>query len=55
MLADAVHTPIAVDESLYTLHDVYKIAKAKAADVINIKRVQSAAASPHSLKIACAA
>jgi muconate cycloisomerase len=54
MLADAVHTPIAVDESLYTLHDVYKIAKAKAADVINIK-VSKCGGITNSLKIACAA
>lgn len=54
MLADAVHTPIAVDESLYTLHDVYKLAKAKAADVINIK-VSKCGGITNSLKIASAA
>jgi len=54
MLADAVHTPIGVDESIYTLHDVYKIAKAKAADVINIK-VSKCGGITNSLKIACAA
>jgi L-alanine-DL-glutamate epimerase-like enolase superfamily enzyme len=54
MLADAVQTPIAVDESLYTLHDVHKIAKAKAADVINIK-VSKCGGITNSLKIACAA
>jgi|APLow6443716910_1056828.scaffolds.fasta_scaffold16662_1 o-succinylbenzoate synthase len=54
MLADAIHTPIAVDESLYTVHDVYKIAKAKAADVINIK-VSKCGGITNSLKIASAA
>ena len=51
MLAEAFHTPIAVDESLYSLHDVYKIAKAKAADVINIKVAKCGGILP-SLKIA---
>jgi muconate cycloisomerase len=54
LIADAVHTPIAVDESLYTLHDVYKLAKAKAADVINIK-VSKCGGVTNSLKIASAA
>ena len=54
LIADAVHTPIAVDESLYTLHDVYKLAKAKAADVINIK-VSKCGGITNSLKIASAA
>jgi o-succinylbenzoate synthase len=54
MLAQAIHTPIAVDESLYTLQDVYKIAKAKAADVINIK-VAKCGGITNSLKIAHAA
>lgn len=54
MLADAVHTPIALDESLYTVHDVYKIAKAKAADVINIK-VSKCGGITNSFKIAYAA
>ena len=54
MLAEAFHTPIAVDESLYSLHDVYKIAKAKAADVINIKVAKCGGILP-SLKIAHAA
>jgi len=54
MLAESFHTPIAVDESLYSLHDVYKIAKAKAADVINIKVAKCGGILP-SLKIAHAA
>jgi muconate cycloisomerase len=54
MLAHAVHTPIALDESLYTIYDVYKIAKAKAADVINIK-VSKCGGITNSLKIASAA
>jgi L-Ala-D/L-Glu epimerase len=53
-LAHAIHTPIAVDESLYILQDVYKIAKAKAADVINIK-VSKCGGITNSLKIAHAA
>jgi muconate cycloisomerase len=53
-LAHTIHTPIAVDESLYTLQDVYKIAKAKAADVINIKVAKCGGIS-NSLKIAHAA
>jgi muconate cycloisomerase len=54
MLAEALWTPIAVDESIYTVHDVYKIAKAKAADVINIK-VSKCGGITSSLKIANAA
>jgi o-succinylbenzoate synthase len=53
-LAEALWTPIAVDESIYTLHDVYKVVKAKAADVINIKVSKCGGISP-SLKIAHAA
>lgn len=54
MLAEAVHTPIAVDESLYTLYDVYRLARARAADVINIK-VSKCGGITNSLKIAIAA
>ncbi len=54
MLAEAFHTPMAVDESIYTLHDVYKVVKAKAADVINIKVAKCGGLAP-SLKIAHAA
>lgn len=54
MLAEALRTPVAVDESLYTLHDVYKVARAKAADVINIK-VSKCGGISSSLKIAHAA
>ncbi len=53
-LAAAVDTPIAVDESVYTLHDVYKIARMKAADVINIK-VAKCGGITNGLKIAHAA
>ena len=54
MLAEAIWTPIAVDESIYTLHDVYRVVKAKAADVINIKVSKCGGIHP-SLKIAHAA
>jgi L-Ala-D/L-Glu epimerase len=54
MLAEALWTPVAVDESIYSLHDVYKVAKAKAADVINIKVPKCGGISP-SLKVAHAA
>jgi o-succinylbenzoate synthase len=54
MLAEALWTPIAVDESIYTLQDVYKVARAKAADVINIKVAKCGGMNP-SLKIAHAA
>ena len=54
MLAEALWTPIAVDESIYTLQDVYKVARAKAADVINIKVAKCGGINP-SLKIAHAA
>jgi len=54
MLAGALRTPIAVDESIYTLHDVYRVVKAKAADVINIKVAKCGGINP-SLKIAHAA
>jgi o-succinylbenzoate synthase len=54
MLAEAAWTPIAVDESIYTLHDVYRVVKAKAADVINIKVAKCGGINP-SLKIAHAA
>jgi o-succinylbenzoate synthase len=54
MLADILWTPLAVDESIYTVQDVYKIAKAKAADVINIK-VAKCGGITSSLKIAHAA
>jgi len=51
LLADMLTTPIAVDESVYTLQDVYKVVKAKAADVINIKVAKCGGIVP-SLKIA---
>jgi o-succinylbenzoate synthase len=51
LLADRLSTPIAVDESIYTLQDVYKVVKAKAADVINIKVSKCGGILP-SLKIA---
>jgi o-succinylbenzoate synthase len=54
MLAEALWTPIALDESVYTLHDVYRVIKAKAADVINIKVAKCGGINP-SLKIAHAA
>ncbi len=54
LLAEALWTPIAVDESIYTIHDVYKVVKAKAADVINIK-VPKCGGISSSLKIAHAA
>ncbi|MEW6266930.1 MAG: enolase C-terminal domain-like protein [Thermodesulfobacteriota bacterium] len=54
MLAEALWTPIAVDESIYTVHDVYRVAKARAADVINIK-VSKCGGITSSLKIANAA
>lgn len=54
LLAEAIWTPIAVDESIYTIHDVYKVVKAKAADVINIKVSKCGGIFP-SLKIAHAA
>ena len=54
MLAQVLWTPIALDESIYTVHDVYRIAKAKAADVINIKVSKCGGITP-SLKIANAA
>jgi o-succinylbenzoate synthase len=54
LLAEALWTPIAVDESIYGIHDVYKVVKAKAADVINIKVPKCGGISP-SLKIAHAA
>ena len=36
-LAARLDTPIALDESIYTLHDVHRIIDMRAADVINIK------------------
>jgi len=54
MLAKDFHTPMAVDESIYTLQDVYKVIKAEAADVINIKVAKCGGLAP-SLKIAHAA
>jgi len=54
LLADLLWTPIAVDESIYTLQDVYKVVRAKAADVINIKVAKCGGINP-SLKIAHAA
>lgn len=53
-LAEALTTPVAVDESIYTLHDVYRVVKARAADVINIKVSKCGGIAP-SLKIAHAA
>ena len=37
MLADHLETPIALDESVYTIHDARRVIAAGAADVINIK------------------
>jgi len=37
MLADHLETPIALDESVYTVHDAHRAIAAGAADVINIK------------------
>lgn len=37
MLAKHLETPIALDESVYTVHDVARVAALRAADVINIK------------------
>jgi muconate cycloisomerase len=37
MLADRLDTPIALDESVYTLHDTQRVIAAGAADVVNIK------------------
>lgn len=37
MLADYLETPIALDESVYTVHDAQRVIAAGAADVINIK------------------
>ncbi len=37
MLADRLDTPIALDESVYTLHDAQRVIAAGAADVVNIK------------------
>ncbi len=36
-LAQRLDTPIAVDESVYTLHDAHRVIAAGAADVVNIK------------------
>jgi L-alanine-DL-glutamate epimerase-like enolase superfamily enzyme len=53
-LARELATPIAVDESMYGVHDVYRVAQAHAADVINIK-VSKCGGITNSLKIANAA
>ncbi|HVN96757.1 MAG TPA: dipeptide epimerase [Syntrophorhabdaceae bacterium] len=53
-LARAFSTPIAVDESITGLHDVYRVARSGAADVINIKIAKCGGIS-NSLKIAHAA
>jgi len=45
---------IALDERVYTLHDVYRVIESKAADVINIKVAKCGGINP-SLKIAHAA
>lgn len=37
MLADRLETPIALDESVYTIHDAVAAIKKKAADVVNLK------------------
>jgi L-Ala-D/L-Glu epimerase len=37
---------IALDKSVYTLHDVYRVMKAKAADVINIKVAKCGGINP---------
>ena len=54
MLVQAISTPIAVDESIYTVHDVYRVVMARAADVINIK-VSKCGGITSSLRIANAA
>lgn len=53
-LARELATPIAVDESIYGVHDVYRVARAQAADVINIK-VSKCGGLTNALKIANAA
>lgn len=53
-LAREFTTPIAVDESIYDVHDVYRVARAQAADVVNIK-VPKCGGLTNALKIANAA
>ena len=53
-LAREFSTPIALDESIYDVHDVYRVARAQAADVINIK-VPKCGGVTNALKIANAA
>jgi o-succinylbenzoate synthase len=53
-LAREFSTPIALDESIYGVHDVYRVARAQAADVINIK-VPKCGGITNALKIANAA
>ena len=53
-LARELATPIAVDESMYGVHDLYRVARAHAADVINIK-LSKCGGITNSLKIANAA
>lgn len=53
-LARDFSTPIAVDESIYDVHDVYRIARAQAADVVNIK-VPKSGGITNAMKIANAA
>jgi len=53
-LAREFSTPIAVDESIYDVHDVYRVARAQAADVINIK-ISKCGGITNALKIANAA
>lgn len=53
-LTGTFSTPIAVDESVYGIHDVYRVARAGAADVINIK-VSKCGGITNSLKVAHAA
>jgi o-succinylbenzoate synthase len=50
-LARAVSTPIAVDESISGIHDVYHVASIGAADVINIK-IAKCGGITNSLKVA---
>lgn len=54
LLGHTISTPIAVDESICGIHDVYRIARIGAADVINIK-LSKCGGITNSLKIAHAA
>ncbi|OPY65355.1 MAG: L-Ala-D/L-Glu epimerase [Syntrophorhabdus sp. PtaU1.Bin050] len=53
-LARDLTTSIAVDESIYGVHDVYRVAQAHAADIINIK-LSKCGGITNSLKVANAA